>query len=243
MDTLTNILVIFIALIFGYLVGSIPTGVIIGRLFYKKDPRDYGSHASGGTNTSRTLGKTAGVIVIALDALKAIAVFWTAWALLTYVPYLASLSLFDGGLTAMWATLVACSIGHCYPIYIRFRGGKTVAVYMGSTGGVTWAFFALDLIVFNVVYKAGKKKNIVSFASIFSGLILTLLTWAFTLWAELGATDISFLFWHFGFAGLTFSYQQAVATTLIYALLVWRHRENIARMKNNTEGEYKLVGK
>ena len=240
----TNFLVIVIAMAIGYLVGSIPTGVIIGKVFYHKDPRDYGSHASGGTNTSRTLGKIPGIIVIVLDIAKAVTVFWGTYALVRYVPYIVSLNLFDGGMSAMWAATLACSIGHCWPLYIGFKGGKTVAVYMGATGGFSWAFLAIDLLAFNGFYLLGKKKKIVSYAAMLSSGTILLLVWLFVLLQQVAGINLSLMSWLFGVDPfLVFTYQQGIATTLIYVLLVLRHHENIKRLKNNEEKQYNLIGK
>ena len=97
----------------GYLIGAIPFAYVIGKLFYRTDVREHGSGNLGGTNTGRVLGKKAGVEVMTLDLLK-----------VTLVVFLAV-----GFCTHPWA--VACggsaaALGHCYPVFVRFRGGKAV---------------------------------------------------------------------------------------------------------------------
>ena len=81
-----NILLGIGSIVLGYLFGSIPNGVIIGRLFFHKDPRDYGSHNSGGTNVGRVLSKRAGVATIILDMLKIILPIYVTWAVLLKTP-------------------------------------------------------------------------------------------------------------------------------------------------------------
>ncbi len=243
MNILWNILTAFAFALFGYLIGAIPTGVIIGKLFFHKDPRSEGSHGSGGTNSSRVLGKKVGVIVITLDILKTTSVIWLGYIALAFSPLKDVIELWDNGLFYLWLSVFCCALGHCYPIYISFKGGKAVACFMGSTGGASYLLFALDFLVFFSVYKIGKRRNVVSFASIISSLILTLLTWLFVIIDAFGA-DLSILSWNFGTV-LTICpcWEEGLFTTLIMALLIFRHRENIVRLKSNKEKPYNLFGK
>ncbi len=229
--------------LFGYLIGSIPNGVIIGKLFFNKDPRDEGSHGSGGTNSSRVLGKKVGVVVIILDILKTVVVLWAAYAIVAFSPLKEVISLWDEGIFYVWLAVFFSAIGHCYPVYIGFKGGKAVACFMGSTGGASYLLFLLDFIVFFSVYKIGKKRNIVSFASIISCLILTLITWILVIVDGYGC-DLSFLSYNAGLAlVISPSWEEGLFTTLIAFLLIFRHRENIERLKGNTEKAYNLFGK
>ena len=84
---LLNILVSLIILIFGYVFGSIPTAVWVGKIFFHQDPRDYGSHNAGGTNAGRLWGKKVGFCVIMLDMIKTIAPLYISWAILTFVKF------------------------------------------------------------------------------------------------------------------------------------------------------------
>ena len=229
--------------VFGYLIGSIPTGVIIGKTFFHKDPRDYGSKGSGGTNSSRVLGKKVGVIVIVLDILKTLLVFWTCWLITFLLVKNNIVKLWDNGILYVWLSVFCCAIGHCYPLYINFKGGKAVACYMGLTGGSSWLMFCLDFIVFFSIYKIGKKKNIVSFASIISSAILTTIIWLLVLLHYLNVLP-NFLMWDFGFSQfLFFTWEYALVTTLTFLLLTFRHRENIARLRKGEEKKYNLFGK
>lgn len=109
----TNIII----LICGYLLGSIPFALVIGKLFYHTDVRQYGSGNLGGTNAGRVLGKKVGAAVILLDGLKVVLAMGIA-------------SIFSNEAIAIWTGLV-CVIGHCWPIFAKFKGGKGVASTYG----------------------------------------------------------------------------------------------------------------
>ncbi len=126
-------------LVIGYLLGSIPFALVIGKVFYKTDVRNYGSGNLGGTNAGRVLGAKAGAAVIACDILKVvIAIAFSA---------LISPSV------SIWTGLAA-AIGHCYPIFAHFKGGKAVATMFGFLLATSIFTFhnAWDLIVPLVVF-------------------------------------------------------------------------------------------
>lgn len=134
-----NALVALGAALLGYLFGSIPNGVIVGRLLFHKDPREFGSKNSGGTNVARTMGRRYGVLVIFLDMLKALAPIFVTWAILTFTPleqYMhwgaqVGYTTIGGAKTWYWLAGLFAAIGHCWPLYIRFKGGKAVASLHG----------------------------------------------------------------------------------------------------------------
>ena len=235
-----NILVALLAFIIGYLLGGIPNGVIIGRVFFKKDPRDYGSHNSGGTNSGRVFGKAIGITVIILDIIKAILAFWTVWAILRF-SRISSLGdnplfnyLFDDGVFYNWLTLLGVAVGHCWSPYLKFKGGKTVACYMGAVGGTSWLGAILCFIAFFVPYAF--KKGIVSIASLLSGAILCVFEWVMYLICALTHWSGEILMWNFGInGGVYFGWESATIITIIYIILVIRHSANIKRLQQGTE--------
>ena len=81
---IVNIVTALAAALLGYFVGAIPTGIIIGKVFFHKDIREYGSGNSGGTNAGRVLGKKIGLLVIILDMLKSVLVVYVVWAITTF---------------------------------------------------------------------------------------------------------------------------------------------------------------
>ncbi len=149
----------------GYLLGSIPFALVIGKLFYKTDVRNYGSGNLGGTNAGRVLGKKAGISVIICDVLKVVA----AVGIVSYFDQNASI----------WAGFAA-AFGHCYPVFAGFRGGKAVATMFGfllSTSIFTfqnaWYLF-LPLIAFLIVLYISKMVSLSSMIAAFvSSLFIT----------------------------------------------------------------------
>ena len=192
----------------GYLIGAIPFAYVIGKLFYRTDVREHGSGNLGGTNTGRVLGKKAGVAVMTLDLLK-----------VTLVVFLAV-----GFCTHPWA--VACggsaaALGHCYPVFVRFRGGKAVATMYGFLFGL-WVcvgysplVFFLPLATFLTVLFLFK---IVSLSSMVSALA--------------AASYICITGRH---------PSVAAAIVIIAALVIMRHRGNIKRMLSGTENKIRWM--
>lgn len=106
-----------LCILLGYLLGSLPFALIIGKVFYHTDIRQYGSGNLGGTNAGRVLGKKAGISVIVFDVLKVV----LAIAIATQVSKVAGI----------WTGL-ACCIGHCYPVFAKFHGGKALVQCLAS---------------------------------------------------------------------------------------------------------------
>lgn len=151
-------------IILAYLYGSIPFALVIGRLFYKTDVRNYGSGNLGGTNTGRVLGKKAGVLVIILDASKALLVMF----LTRYFCSLLSLNEDTPYICALF-----CVIGHCYPIFANFKGGKAVSTAIGYFIAVNPLGAILALVVFFIVLKISKYVSLSSVLASLSVLVAT----------------------------------------------------------------------
>ena len=135
---------LLLVIILGYLVGSIPFALVIGKVFYITDVRQYGSGNLGGGNTGRVLGKKAGLATMALDLLK-----------VSFVILFARL--IGGNDTVTAAGALAAGIGHCFPLYAGFKGGKAVAAMYGylfglfAFAGRSPTYFFLPLVVFLIV--------------------------------------------------------------------------------------------
>lgn len=187
-----------IALAVGYFLGSIPFALVIGKIFYKTDIRQFGSGNLGGTNTGRVLGKKAGISVMVLDVLKVV---------------LASLIVsFINKEYYLYAALGA-AIGHCYPIFAQFKGGKAVATMFGyllsmSIFNANALDILLPLLFFVVVLYLSK---MVSFSSILVSIFTSIYVY-FT------KPQIYF-----------------IATIIFSILIIYRHRENIKRILNKEE--------
>lgn len=155
---------ILAAIATGYLIGSIPFALVVGKIFFNTDVRNYGSGNLGGSNAGRVLGKKAGLLVMALDLLK-----------VTFVIFLASF--LKNREIVMVAAGVAAAVGHCFPIFAKFKGGKAVATMYGFLFGMAliggysfWIFFVPLLTFLAVLYIT----KIVALSSVFSAIVNTL---------------------------------------------------------------------
>lgn len=186
-----EVIFIFIA---AYLLGSIPSGLIVGKAFYGIDIREHGSGNLGGTNTFRTLGKKAGFIVTIADILKG-----TLAALLPFF--------FDLGIHEVIVGIFAV-IGHMYPIFAGFKGGKAVA----TSAGVVLAFVPLMFAVVVVVFLISLFiTQYVSLSSMIGGIVA--LIYALIIGDPILITIV------------------AIMTIFI----IYRHRTNISRILQKTE--------
>lgn len=195
---------LIISIIIGYLIGSLPFALIIGKFFYKTDVRNYGSGNLGGSNTGRVLGKKAGFAVMVLDVAKVIAVFLIN-------------DYFHFNITSIiWSGLLA-AIGHCYPLFASFKGGKAVSTMYGFLFGcMIYVFndpliFFLPLTIFLIILYLSK---IVAISSILSAIASTIQIFIIS-------------------GDLTVS----IASLLITLLLIYKHKSNIKRMIDGNENK------
>lgn len=196
-----------LCIILGYLLGSIPFALVIGKLFYKTDIRQYGSGNLGGTNAGRVLGKKAGISVIVLDVLK--------------VVLAAGLASLVSEPAAIWTSL-ACCIGHCYPIFAHFKGGKAVTTMFGFLISTSififqeFSYFLVPLFMFLIILYLFKYVSLGSIcASVCSSLYIT---------AQLLSLDVNNLF-------------IILASWLMTLLVIYRHSANIKRIQKGTENK------
>ena len=194
-----------LCILLGYLLGSLPFALIIGKVFYHTDIRQYGSGNLGGTNAGRVLGKKAGISVIVFDVLKVV----LAIAIATQVSKVAGI----------WTGL-ACCIGHCYPIFAKFHGGKAVSTMFGFLFSTSIFLFqnASYLLVpfgmFIIILYLFKYVSLASMcAAISSSLYITALMLGFNV------ESISVI----------------IASWLMTVLVIYRHRTNIEKIKKGTE--------
>ncbi|MCR5333045.1 MAG: glycerol-3-phosphate 1-O-acyltransferase PlsY [Bacilli bacterium] len=232
---LYNIVVAFCSLFLGYIFGSIPMGVIVGKVFYHKDPRTDGSKNSGGTNVGRLFGKKAGLIVIFLDMLKCAIPTVGAWAIITFTP------LKDVLACEMWNKLhilyiylapIGVAIGHCWPIFAGFKGGKAVSNFAGFGILTSWGVTLVGIVTFFSTLKA---KKYVSLASILLSIVATIFAWIlFGLKFTPISDYVDIVMWGWG-KWLVSGWEYATTITIMAILLIYRHKPNIIRLARHEE--------
>lgn len=193
---------LFLLILGAYLIGAIPTGVILTRLVGGEDIRNAGSGNIGATNVYRVAGRKMGVITLIGDCLKG------------GIPLLIAQHGF--GLTETGIALVALAafIGHCYPVYLGFKGGKGVATALGIFLVLSpWSVLVM-LGIFGLILW---KWRFISLASISAAATVPLLVFMFEN-----------------------SVPQFVATFIIAVLVIWKHSANIARLRSGTENKFNL---
>lgn len=246
MNILINILAVLFCLILGYIFGSIPTAVWIGKIFFHRDPRLEGSKNAGGTNAGRLFGKKIGLLVIILDMIKLIVPVWITFLTLTYIkfgekalcPLPTEFNRFGFnyeyivGWPVYWMTVLGCTIGHCFPIFAGFKGGKGVSCFMGTMCGTTWMLGLIPALLYFLFLKITKK---VSLTSMLTSVVLSLINWIWAILVMVGVIPANlFLLPMYGptlFPGWIFS----TVITICSLILIWRHKENIQRLRNGTE--------
>ena len=197
-----------IILVIAYLLGSIPSALWVGKLLYKTDIREHGSGNLGGTNTFRTLGVKAGLIVSILDILKG-----TAATLLPLLPFFSNTDVHPLILG------VLAVIGHMFPIFAQFKGGKAVATSGGVLLAYHWPLFVIMLAGFFIVLKLTKMVSLTSMILAILGLLYTILYNIFY------RVDIPLL----------------IVIILLVTFILYRHRANMTRIKAGTEPKVKWI--
>jgi glycerol-3-phosphate acyltransferase PlsY len=186
----------------GYLIGSIPTGWIMGKLMRGIDVRDYGSGATGATNVLRTLGMRSFLFVLVADALKGYLPVIATWYI--FEPHVGSSA--AHGLQV--ATGVAAIIGHDWPLYIGWRGGKGVATSYGALAGLLFPLSLGLLVLAILIVLTFRYMSLMSVTTIPVGSAILL---------GLALTD-------------QVPQAYAVFGVLATLLVLFRHRENIQRL-------------
>ena len=192
-------------IICAYLIGSIPSALWIGKIFHKTDIRQHGSGNLGTTNTFRVLGKKPGIAVLLIDILKG-----TAAVLLPLLPFFA-----DATIYPLILGIIAV-IGHMFPVFANFRGGKAVATSAGVILGYNFPLFLVLLAVFVISLKTTKMVSLTSMITATAAMIYVIIFWIVT-------GEVALL----------------ILITFLAGFIFYRHRENIARIKNGTEPKIK----
>ena len=189
---------IFLIGLISYLMGSIPFGFILTKIFLKKDIREIGSGNIGATNALRTGNKFLGYSTLFLDILKAIVPVIYVKIFYQDLLYIASLCAF---------------LGHVFPIWLKFKGGKGVATYLGILFAINFYFGIIFVIAWFVTF----------FMSKFSSLS-----------SLIGAASIPI------YLLFLTQFDQVIFFTIMFILIFFTHRENIKRLKNKEETKTKI---
>lgn len=209
MITAENLTLLFAA----YLLGAIPSAVWVGKIFWGIDVREYGSGNAGATNTFRVLGAQAGLPVLIMDILKG----WFAVQLATYFSdYLPHTQQFINFKLTLG---IAALLGHIFPVYVGFRGGKGVATLLGIVWGVNPPAAAICICIFVVVLLTTRY---VSLGSMITALCFPFIT---MLWFNETVKTMNI-------------FSMAVAI-----LVLVTHQKNIERLFNGTESKANIFGK
>ena len=194
-----------VILICAYLLGSIPSALWIGKIFYKKDIRQFGSGNLGTTNTFRVLGKKPGIAVLLIDIFKG-----TAAVLLPLLSVFA-----DSSIHPLILGVVAV-VGHMFPVFANFRGGKAVATSGGVILGYHLPLFLLLIVLFIIALKITKMVSLSSMIVSFAAVIYVIIYWM-----------------------VTGEYLLLILIFCLAGFIFYRHRENIKRIKAGTEPKIK----
>lgn len=191
--------------VLAYLLGGLPFGYWFVRVSTGKDIRSMGSGNIGATNVHRTSGGKAGIIVLLLDILKGF--------LAAFIAGLVT----RGNATALALAVVAVVLGHCYPVFLGFKGGKAVACFVGAFLYVAPVALGFTTLAFFIVFALTRY---VSLASILGALLFPFILWRLESYPE----------------------PILLAGTATALLIVFRHRANIERLIKGKEHVFTLKG-
>lgn len=204
---------VVLMLIVGYLLGSLNFSIIFTKIFAKTDVRDHGSGNAGFTNTIRTAGKKVGILVFVCDALKAVAAILIAVAVAKWYP-------FDGLVQyGKYAAALGAVLGHNFPLYYGFRGGKGIVVSIAVVFSFNWITGLLTIGAFLIMFFA---TGYVSASSLTGAQTVVI------------STIVMYIF---GWAGVDEA--QLILMVVMGILAFYMHRANIKRLMNGTESSFK----
>lgn len=189
-------LALLIVAVAGYLLGSVPFGLVIAKMMRLPDPRTIGSKNIGATNVLRTGSKGAALATVLLDGAKGLVAVLLARA-------------FAGEDAAQIAALAAF-LGHCFSLFLGFKGGKGVATFLGTLFGLSFVLGAVACLIWLLTFMIARYSSL---SALVASAAMPFVAVA------LGQTE------------------RLVVLILMAAVLIWRHRENITRLRSGTEGK------
>ncbi len=197
------------AVIVAYLLGSIPFGFLIVKIARGADIRETGSGGTGATNVTRKAGKGAGIVTLLLDALKGVAAVLVARWLMDE----------PGTSWVVAGAGVLAVVGHCFPVWLKFKAGKGVATGLGVfLAIVPWAVLAAAIVFVVVVWRT----RFISLGSILAAAFVPLWVWAIHTWLEPISNFVPII----------------AALIASSAIIIAKHHENIQRLMAGTENKF-----
>lgn len=201
--------------VIAYLLGSIPTAIWVGKSWYDIDVREHGSKNAGATNTFRVLGKKPGIVVLTIDVLKG--------AIATFLPVIFLSGKFETGDETLVQIQILAAIfavmGHVFPLFAQFKGGKGVATSLGVIIGLQPIAAAICIVIFLIVFILSKY---VSLGAISAALAFPLVIKFIIMEESLWLTGFSIL---------------------LSCLVIFAHRKNIGRLVRQEESKMNLFKK
>lgn len=211
---------VILTILTAYLIGSVSSAVIISKIISGEDIRDHGSGNAGATNMLRVHGKVAGIVTLLIDVLKGVLAILLAMLFALILKGIKADSVFPGCLKYLAGLFVV--IGHDFPVFFKFRGGKGVATSLGVILMLNWQIGVTVLIVAILIMALSRY---VSLGSIIAAIIYPILLTGYIMGAR-------------GFETAKVESQYAIITGIIMALLlIMKHRSNIKRLLKGNENK------
>lgn len=210
-----NVTLFIVTILAAYLLGSIPSSVWYGIGYFGIDVRKHGSGNAGATNTFRILGKRAGTVVMLIDVLKG----WTATCIASMLFYMGTIGETELLMYKIIFGIVAI-IGHIFPVFVRFKGGKGIATLLGMVLAIHPELALLCITIFILTLVTSQY---VSLSSMLATLAFPVLSWV----GLLGHPEPLLIV--FGF--------------IMFVLVVITHKKNIVRLVNGNESRVNIFGK
>ncbi|MBN4083605.1 glycerol-3-phosphate 1-O-acyltransferase PlsY [Mycoplasma sp. CSL10137] len=233
LSILTNLLFVVI----GYLVGSINLSILLGKYFFKKDLREFNSKNAGSTNARRVYGKFFGTFILVVDILKPIIVILLSYGISKLINNSIKINLevsntFESA-NKIYNELIliptfggfAVVLGHVFPVFHKFKGGKGVANFVGLMLSINVISFLVFVVIYFLVLYIKKYVSVASISASISSSVVLFIPWIIT--GELGIFN--------NISGINYYFIIPLISLFLASLITYSHKPNILRIKNKTE--------
>lgn len=214
MSLFLSVMPFILSAIVAYLIGSISFSIIITKLFLKTDVRSHGSGNAGTTNVLRTAGKLPAILTLILDFLKAVAAVGIARLLMNIFNSNGNQLLI---LTVSFVAGIFCILGHIYPLYFDFRGGKGALTAVALVAIIDWRIFLVEVFIFILIIIITKY---VSAGTVIAAIAYPITTFSLLTFFKVDNALLDALF-----------------ALFIAAIVIYKHKANIKRLLNGTESK------